>query len=172
MGSIPTAFPLASSLPRGETGTVSTEKGSLQGAEVLKAKPASYFAWREMEAGWCWRFPRGNDSWIEAWGMSGSFVDGKGRRNVYITYVKTWLIWAMANGPIWLNTSTRRGEWCEMTLEGYQKLRSMGLDAVVSDSFYPAMDGGLLENFEENLYSFLIASCLLTASVTHSTNIT
>lgn len=60
----------------------------------------------------------------------------------------------------------------EMRLEGYQKQRSMGLDAVVSDSFYPAIDGELLENFEENLYSFLIASCLLTASFTHSTNIT
>lgn len=46
MGSIPTAFPLASSLPKGETGTVSTEEGSLQGVKVLKAKPASYFAWR------------------------------------------------------------------------------------------------------------------------------
>ena len=31
----------------------------------------------------------------------------------------------------------------------------MGLEAAVTDSFYPAMDGELLENFEENLYSFL-----------------
>ena len=42
--------------------------------------------------------------------MRGSFADGKGRRKVYVTYVRMWLIWAMANGPIWLNTSMRRGE--------------------------------------------------------------
>lgn len=42
--------------------------------------------------------------------MSGNFVGGKERRNVHMTYVRTWLIWAVANGPIWMNTSVRRSE--------------------------------------------------------------
>lgn len=58
-----------------------------------------------------------------------------------------------------------------MRLEDNQKESSRGLDAMISYNFYPITDGEPLENFEENLHSFLIAFCSLTASLPHSTSI-